>query len=197
MGTIKTTNIETITGSGTLTLGQSGETITIPSGVTITNNGTQTGFGGTNTPAFLAYLSSNQSLSSGAITKIQFDTEIFDTDGCYDNATNYRFTPTTAGKYLFLVNVRCYGNAGTLRYINLYLRKNGGTSAPDGFGNYSPEDNGNNFVSGGVHHSAIFDMNGTTDYIESYVQCQATSPNIGASNNGTTTTFMGYKLIGV
>jgi hypothetical protein len=30
MGTIKTTNIEPITGSGTLTLGQSGETITIP-----------------------------------------------------------------------------------------------------------------------------------------------------------------------
>jgi hypothetical protein len=45
MGTIKTTNIETITGSGTLTLGQSGETINIPSGCTITNNGTQTGFG--------------------------------------------------------------------------------------------------------------------------------------------------------
>jgi hypothetical protein len=35
MGTIKTTNIETITGSGTLTLGQSGETITVPSGVTL------------------------------------------------------------------------------------------------------------------------------------------------------------------
>jgi hypothetical protein len=35
MGTIKTTNIETITGSGTLTLGQSGETISIPSGATL------------------------------------------------------------------------------------------------------------------------------------------------------------------
>ena len=35
MGTIKTTNIETITGSGTLTLGQSGETITVPSGTTV------------------------------------------------------------------------------------------------------------------------------------------------------------------
>jgi hypothetical protein len=44
MGTIKTTNIETITGSGTLTLGQSGETITIPSGATLDlSNATQTG----------------------------------------------------------------------------------------------------------------------------------------------------------
>ena len=33
----------------TLTLGASGDTITIPSGATITNNGTQTGFGRTGT----------------------------------------------------------------------------------------------------------------------------------------------------
>ena len=33
MGTLKTTNIQTITGSGTLTIGQSGETVEIPSGV--------------------------------------------------------------------------------------------------------------------------------------------------------------------
>ena len=33
----------------TLTLGTSGDTVTIPSGVTITNNGTQTGFGRTGT----------------------------------------------------------------------------------------------------------------------------------------------------
>ena len=46
MGTIKTTNIQTITGSGTLTLGTSGETISVPSGVTFSNSGTATGFGG-------------------------------------------------------------------------------------------------------------------------------------------------------
>ena len=26
-------------------------------------------------------------------TKVQFDTEVFDTDNAYDNSTNYRFTP--------------------------------------------------------------------------------------------------------
>ena len=81
MGTIKTTNIETITGSGTLTLGQSGETVNIPSGVTITNNGTQTGFGGDNTPAWKAENSaSNQSISHDSTTKLTFTSEIFDTD---------------------------------------------------------------------------------------------------------------------
>ena len=71
MGTIKTTNIETITGSGTLTLGQSGETISVPSGATINlSNATQTGVGGVNTPAFFAYLNSNQgSIASTTFAK--------------------------------------------------------------------------------------------------------------------------------
>ena len=57
--------------SGTaLEIGSSGDTITIPSGATITNNGTQTGFGGTNTPAFEAYLGSAQSLSNYTSTKV-------------------------------------------------------------------------------------------------------------------------------
>jgi hypothetical protein len=39
----------------TVTLGDSGDTITIPSGATIDlSSATQTGVGGTNTPAFLA-----------------------------------------------------------------------------------------------------------------------------------------------
>ena len=44
-GTLKVSNIETSSGSGTITLGQSGETISIPSGATISNSGTATGFG--------------------------------------------------------------------------------------------------------------------------------------------------------
>ena len=45
-GTLKVGTITTSSGSGTITLGQSGETITIPSGCTFTNSGTATGFGG-------------------------------------------------------------------------------------------------------------------------------------------------------
>jgi len=45
MGTIYVDEIkhQSAQGSGTITLGASGETINIPSGVTLTNNGTQTG----------------------------------------------------------------------------------------------------------------------------------------------------------
>ncbi len=45
-GTLKVGTITTSSGSGTITLGQSGETVTIPSGATITNSGTATGFSG-------------------------------------------------------------------------------------------------------------------------------------------------------
>jgi hypothetical protein len=44
-GTLKVGTITTSSGSGTITLGQSGETVNIPSGATITNSGTASGFG--------------------------------------------------------------------------------------------------------------------------------------------------------
>ena len=45
MSEVKVNKLSPRTNCGTVTLGDSGDTFTIPSGVTITNNGTQTGFG--------------------------------------------------------------------------------------------------------------------------------------------------------
>ena len=47
MSEIKVNKISPRTNCGTGQLGDSGDTITIPAGATITNNGTQTGFGRT------------------------------------------------------------------------------------------------------------------------------------------------------
>ena len=97
MGTIKTTNIEPIADNGTVTLGGSGDTFTVPSGVTVNmSNATQTGVGETNTPAFYAYKSSGQSISDNTLTKVTFETELFDSDGKFAGS---RFTPTVAGYY--------------------------------------------------------------------------------------------------
>ena len=49
MSEIKVNKLTPRTNCGTVTLGDSGDTFTIPAGVTITNNGTQTGFGRTGT----------------------------------------------------------------------------------------------------------------------------------------------------
>ena len=49
MSEIKVNKISPRTACGTVQLGDSGDTITVPAGATITNNGTQTGFGRTGT----------------------------------------------------------------------------------------------------------------------------------------------------
>ena len=102
MGTIKTTNIESISGSGTVTLGTSGETITVPTGVTVAG-------GLSNTPVFSVSLSGDQTLSDSTATKITLDTEQFDTDNAF--ASNKFTVPSGAdGKYLFVAQIQ---------YINL------------------------------------------------------------------------------
>tara|TARA_A100000164_G_C21632165_1_gene641760 strand:- start:83 stop:646 length:564 start_codon:yes stop_codon:yes gene_type:complete len=97
MSKLETNQVDPATGT-TLTLGTSGDTITIPSGVTIANSGTATGFGGTNTPAFLAYKTSNQSISNSSATKVTFEAEQLDSGSVYDTS-NSRFTPGVAGYY--------------------------------------------------------------------------------------------------
>ena len=98
MGTLFVDKLDPQSGTS-LEIGSNGDTITIPSGCTITNNGTQTGFGGVMTPAFEAYKASSGTVSNNTAEKMAYDTESFDVGGCYDHSTNYRFTPTTAGKY--------------------------------------------------------------------------------------------------
>jgi len=100
-GTLKVSNIQTSSGSGTITLGQSGETISVPSGVTFTNSGTATGFGGNNTPMFLVSGGSgNQTISHASGTTIVYNQEIIDTDNAF--ASNVFTVPSgKAGKYFF------------------------------------------------------------------------------------------------
>jgi len=111
--------------AGNVTLGANGKTITVPAGATITNNGTQTGFGGDNTPSFSAFLSSNQTISNETYTKVQFNTENYDTDNAYDNSSNYRFTIPSGkgGNYFISSNLRFQSFSGG--EIRLVVRVNG------------------------------------------------------------------------
>jgi hypothetical protein len=51
------------------------------------------------------YLSANQSITSGTITKVEFDSENYDSQNEFDSTTNYRFTATKAGKYLITLSI--------------------------------------------------------------------------------------------
>ena len=113
MGTLKTTNIQTITGSGTLTLGTSGETVSFASGV---NNQLLR-------PSFQAYLSTFQSIAVNTTTTVAIDTEEFDTDSAF-NTSNYRFTVPSgkAGKYFFYGGITM---ATQFAYASAEIAKNG------------------------------------------------------------------------
>jgi len=124
MSTLKVDTILKRTGTGTITVGQSGDTITIPSGATLNSAGTNTLEGIANTPAFLAQKpNSAQSISQDSTTKVTFTDEIYDSDGTYDTS-NSRFTPGVAGKYCISAQVG-FENMSDAKYVQVYLYVNG------------------------------------------------------------------------
>jgi len=197
MGTIKTTNIETITGSGTLTLGQSGETISVPSGATLDlSSATQTGVGGVNTPAFLAYLTVDQSISDSSFTKIPNDAERYDTDNAYDNSTNYRFTVPSgkAGKY-YLYAAQVYSGTQELYRTTISLYINGArVHSVHGHNPYS-----NTAYGDGAFIGVVYDLS-VGDYAEIYTFVDtnnSTTAVLTRSDTGLSNPvyFGGFKII--
>lgn len=149
------------------------------------------GVGGTNTPAFRATMSTGQSIANGTFTKLNFNTETYDTDNCYDNATNYRFTPTTAGKYFVYGYVRCQNSTqNSIIDVAVALRKNGSDVAQtyDSTYNDAIQHDNTSFV------YSIVSFNGSTDYVELFgnVYSNAGTGNFDADNSR----FGAYKLIG-
>jgi hypothetical protein len=129
-----------------------------------------TGISGQNYPAFEAYLSADQSISNDVNTKVRANTEVFDTDSCYDNSTNYRFTPNVAGKYFVYGAIRFNPNAAVVADYLLSIYKNGV--------NYSQtyEDPSNNILDiVNLNIFNVIDMNGTTDYVELFGRLNQTS----------------------
>jgi hypothetical protein len=110
-------------------------------------------------PAFFAHRTSTQSVTAGTTTKVQLNGELFDTHGCFDSTTNYRFTPTVAGYYQFNATLGIFGNNGS--QSNVVLRKNGSdycnTLAVVGAG-----------TAARITTSTLAYMNGSTDYMEMF-----------------------------
>ena len=183
--TIGDSNASTISIPKNITLGASGTTITVPSGATITNNGTQTGFGGDNTPAFSATLSSTQNASNNVTTEIVFNSKHFDTDSAY-NTSNGRFTVPAGegGKYLFSVSLR-FNNATSNRNA-VDIQINGSADGQ----NVAFENTGAQYMN--LSGSVIMNLN-AGDYV-SVLYYQTSGGTITVR---TDSQFSGFKLIGV
>ena len=134
-----------------------------------------------NYPAFEAYTNVDQTVGDGVVTKITFNTEVLDTNSAYDTSIS-RFTPQVAGKYLVNTSILGLDGTTTLLWCETYIYKNGSKykEARNNF-NANYISNFNSILSG------IVDMNGTTDYLEVYV-------NMNSSNGGDITISRGRDV---
>ncbi len=117
-----------------------------------------------NTPAFAVTLSGTQVISSVTVTKMQYDTEVLDSDDAFDVAS-YRFTPQKEGFYYIHHQLQLFRLDHGKRVL-LYILKNGGT-AKYGMGTHSDPDTELYDFIGNI--SCLVQLNGSTDYIEGQV----------------------------
>ena len=167
--------ITTADASGILqlqTAGVTGLTIDASQNVTLAKGLT---VGASAAPAFSAYQSIAQTITAVTVTKLQFQSEEFDTANCFDNATNYRFTPNVAGYYQVsggetITTAPCghqlvvYKNGSAFKRI---FASTGGALTDAAYG------------------SCLIYLNGSTDYIELYVTYLTVTNNISASPTNT------------
>ena len=174
--------------SNTITVGASGDTTNIIG--TLQNDGAVVA----NTPAFEAYTTGLQSITDATYTKMTMATEVFDTDGDYDNSTNYRFTPSVAGKYFVyakgFADPSSYGN---LKNCQIQIYKNGSALS---YTKYDIQPGDNDSADGGTgatpNARAVVDMNGSSDYLEVFFKLNTWS---GSGAQVGSKQFGAYRII--
>ena len=124
----------------------------------------------------------DQSISASANTTIQFDASPdFDTGGYWD-ATNHRYTPQVAGWYFFSGVIRMKLNLLN-SVLQLVTSKNGSTTGSDALRLQLQFDGDR--LNNGVYPlpSGMFQLNGSTDYVEVIVNTEETATASDTANS--------------
>ena len=178
------------TNTSTINIGVSGDTINVPSGVTIANAGTATGFGVAGTESFYVAKtgSADQTLTNQTYTKMTFDSEGVDAG---NNFASDKYTVPSAGKYFFEAQVK--GQSSTDAKIQIFVTaiyKNGTMIVR----NHNELTTGyEKMISKNV--SVVLDL-AASDYMEVYCylgQASSTTLTVAGDSYGATH-FLGYKL---
>lgn len=143
-----------------------------------------------NGPAFRAFAGSAQTLTSTIDTKIALTGETFDTASCFNNTAStvggipaYAFLPNVAGYYQINAVIGLVSTT-TLNYNFIQIRKNG---INDNLAIYGPYNATTNYGSLAV----LLFLNGTTDYVELFVQAGGNATLSTIIN----TTFLSGSLV--
>jgi hypothetical protein len=140
-------------------------------------------------PAFRATSSASITyITRNVNTKVLYNVVAFDTDSCYNNTTNYRFTPTKAGYYL--TTASCFFDfgsspvhaSGIAHFTKVY--KNGSAYAFES--HFLNGTDNSRWVTGTQSCTTLVYMNGSTDYLEVFVNSSEYTPTI---KNGEGTFF--------
>ena len=174
-----------------ITIGESGDTISIPSGATLNSAGTNTLTGISNTPAWMVNLSSSQNVSSGTNTVINFDTEVLDSAGAYD-PSNGRFTVPSgqAGKYYVYAQLMRNNFFNSRYLVKIRVNDTQKIAAED----RNTDTGGTTFQT--VQVAGILDLS-VGDYVNVSLFQDSGSSSGAHGSSSSASLFMGYKLIGV
>ena len=152
--------------------------------------------GGDMTPAFYAELSAGQDITDATYEKINFNTEILDTDSAYDNSSNYRFTVPSGegGKYFIFTGTTIYGSVAYSVY-DAYLKvyKNGSHHMTEQHYEHDGSPNG----SASFHMGRVMNLS-AGDYLEVYLYCDVNGGHVdvqGGTGSSNCTYFGGYKML--
>ena len=181
MSTLEVNTIKPISGSSTVTLGESGDTIALASGASQTL--------ATNTPVWRAKITS-QTLGYNSATKIDYNQELQDTASAYDTS-NKRFTvPSGLGGTYMIGGWYRIGTGTNVEAFSIFPYVNGSTvDSTEQIRGSMVQQSYNT-----IQCSGILELS-ASDYIEMYAFNNDSNANydIGYSNEGM---FWGFKLIG-
>ena len=186
-------------------LGKAVQTVNPPSGsvgtaqiadLAVTSGKLASGVLPDNTPAFEVVRAANQTITNDTVTKINFNSEQFDTDNAYDNTTNYRFTVPSgkAGKYYGYLTAGIEGSSNSnFQYGSIRLSKNG-TEIRENW--LDARSSGLRFITLSINTTLNLAVG---DYLEAYGYGNLSSgdPDIKAQRGGDRkiSVFGAYKII--
>jgi hypothetical protein len=202
MSTLKVDTILKRSGTGTITLGQSGDTISVPTGASLslqggsngqalTTNGsgtlsfaTVTGNAGTEI-VYAERTGGNQTLSDNTWTKVEYNSDNYDPDSNWDT-TNDRYIAPSAGRYYFTATAYLWGS---LQNVHSQFYLNGSNLSDTYF--IINHNLSNTTHECSVRSNAILNLS-ANDYVEFYAKSDVHSGSVIIDQVGTQ--FLAFRL---
>lgn len=143
-------------------------------------------------PSFMAYRTGDQEVVTvDTAVKIKFTAEEYDTNSNFSHdgddsggATESRFTPTIAGKYLLIANILITAGVASQDFT-IFLNKNGAA--------YKTSESEHD-ANGSLKVMAIADANGSTDYFDIAVQANGSVNNYTIKGAQISVYFNGSRI---